>query len=106
MRKDAWPGFNRHFRGFGGEEGYIHEKVRQMGGKTLCLPFLRWLHRFSRPQGVPYPLTWEDRIHNYVIGHRENGLDEAEIKEHFSAFVGKGVVDKVLGELAGFDPLG
>jgi len=47
-RKDAWPGFNPRFRGFGGEEGYIHEKFRQAGGQTLCLPFLRWMHRFTR----------------------------------------------------------
>src|SRR5262245_57603724 len=24
--REAWPGFNPKFRGFGGEEGYIHEK--------------------------------------------------------------------------------
>lgn len=34
MRTAAWPGFNRRFRGFGGEEGYIHEKVRRRGGKA------------------------------------------------------------------------
>src|SRR5262249_18739602 len=26
-RRAAWPGFNPRLRGFGGEEGYIHEKV-------------------------------------------------------------------------------
>ena len=36
-RRDAWPGFNPAFRGFGGEEGYIHEKIRQRGGETLVL---------------------------------------------------------------------
>ena len=35
-RRAAWPGFNPQFRGFGGEEGYIHEKTRQRGGRTLC----------------------------------------------------------------------
>ena len=73
-RKDAWPGFNPLFRGFGAEEGYIHEKVRQGGGRTLCLPFLRWMHRFNRPLGAPYPNIWEDRIRNYYIGWRELGL--------------------------------
>src|SRR5581483_11068574 len=43
-RKAAWRGFNPLFRGFGGEEGYIHEKFRQAGARSLCLPFLRWLH--------------------------------------------------------------
>ena len=40
-RRAAWPGFNPGFRGFGGEEGYIHEKFRQAGGRTLCLPFMK-----------------------------------------------------------------
>ena len=31
-RRAAWPGFHPKFRGFGGEEGYIHEKFRQCGG--------------------------------------------------------------------------
>ena len=54
-RREAWPGFNPRFGGFGGEEGYIHEKFRQAGGRTLCLLFPRWAHRFGRPAGVPYP---------------------------------------------------
>jgi hypothetical protein len=87
-RKAAWPGFNPKFRGFGGEEGYIHEKFRQRGGRTLCLPFLRWMHRFNRPLGVPYPNTWEDRIRNYVIGFRELGLGTGQIEEHFATLLG------------------
>lgn len=82
-RKSAWLGFNPLFRGFGGEEGYIHEKYRKAGRKTLCLPFLRWIHRFSRPNGVPYPLRIEDKIRNYIIGFTELGLDTNQIKNHF-----------------------
>ena len=88
-RKSAWPGFNPKFRGFGGEEGYIHEKFRQRGGRTLCLPFLRWMHRFNRPHGVPYPNIWEERIRNYVIGFRELGLDTKPVEEHFAALLGE-----------------
>lgn len=91
-RKDVWPGFNPRFRGFGGEEGYIHEKFRQAGGQTLCLPFLRWLHRFARPRGVPYPIQWEDRIRNYMIGFDELGLDIEPIRKHFSELLGKEVM--------------
>jgi glycosyltransferase involved in cell wall biosynthesis len=40
-RRASWPGFSRHFRGFGGEEGYIHGKYVERGNRTLCLPFLR-----------------------------------------------------------------
>jgi hypothetical protein len=61
-RKGAWPGFNPMFRGFGGEEGYIHEKFRQAGGRCLCLPWLRWTHRFGRPAGIGYSLTVEEKL--------------------------------------------
>lgn len=83
-RKAAWPGFNPAFRGFGGEEGYIHEKFRQRGGRTLCLPWLRWVHRFARPNGIPYPLSVEDKFRNYLIGHAELGLDLEPVREHFA----------------------
>src|SRR5829696_2596863 len=83
-RKDAWLGFNPAFRGFGGEEGYIHEKFRQAGARCLCLPWLRWVHRFERPAGVPYPLWLHDKVKNYIIGHTEVGFDLEPIREHFS----------------------
>jgi hypothetical protein len=82
-RKNAWLGFNPLFRGFGGEENYIHEKYRQAGKKTLCLPFLRWMHRFDRPRGIPHEVKHQDKIRNYIIGFTELGLDVAPIKEHF-----------------------
>jgi UDP-glucose-4-epimerase GalE len=88
-RRGAWPGFNPAFRGFGGEEGYIHEKFRQRGGKVLCLPFLRWLHRFNRPLGTSYANRWEDRVRNYLIGFRELGLDTTQVVEHFREFLGE-----------------
>ena len=83
-----WLGFNEHFRGFGGEEGYIHEKFRQNGGKAICLPALGWLHRFARPEGVKYPLILEDRIWNYFVGWLELKKDPEHpmIKEIYSAF--------------------
>ncbi|HUZ00003.1 MAG TPA: glycosyltransferase [Thermomicrobiaceae bacterium] len=86
-RRDAWPGFNPAFRGFGGEEGYLHEKFRRRGGRCLCLPWLRWVHRFGRPAGVPYPLTVDDKLRNYLIGHGELGLDLTPIVEHFSQYL-------------------
>ena len=75
------------FRGFGGEEGYIHEKYRQAGHRTLCLPFLRWVHRFGRPNGVKYPLTIENKIRNYFLGHLELNLDINPIINHFKEYV-------------------
>jgi len=83
MRKAAWPGFNPNFRGFGGEELYIHEKVQRAGGRVLCLPGFRWNHRFGRPEPIKYPLTMWHRVRNYVIGHQELGLPIEPIREHF-----------------------
>ncbi len=102
--KSAWPGFNPRFSGFGGEEGYIHEKVRQAGGRTLCLPFLRWLHRFNRPMGTRYKVSWDDRIRNYLIGREELGLDDQDVIEHFVEHIGEEntqrIVDSVTAEMA------
>lgn len=90
-RRDAWLGFNPRFRGFGGEEWYIHEKFRKAGHKTLCLPFLRWLHRFGRPGGVKYPLQLWDKARNYVIGLTELGIPLDRAKE---SFVGSGKISE------------
>ena len=84
-RRNAWLGFNKHFRAFGGEEGYIHEKYRQAGHKAICLPWLRWWHRFGRPGGVKYPISDWNKVRNYVIGHLELGLPLDPIHEHFVA---------------------
>ncbi|MGJ5205396.1 UDP-glucose 4-epimerase GalE [Bradyrhizobium sp. HKCCYLR20261] len=90
-RREAWAGFSAEFRGFGGEEGYIHEKFRQRGGKVLCLPFLRWVHRFNRPFGLPYPNVWADRVRNYLIGFREVGWDTRPVVDHFKKLLGEQV---------------
>lgn len=108
-RREAWPGFNPRLAGFGGEEGYIHEKIRRAGGRNLCLPFLRWMHRFERPMGVPYTCNWEDRIRNYLLIHDELGTDSGETIRYFAEFLeqwmGAGgvreIVAKVQAELAG-----
>lgn len=95
-RRAAWLGFNRSFRGFGGEEGYIHEKFRQAGRRTLCLPFLRWLHRFGRPAGTPYSNRWEDRLHNYFVGLTELGLPTTDMERHFNELLGEESTRRIL----------
>lgn len=90
-RRSAWPGLNPHFSGFGGEEGYLHEKFRSRGGRTMCLPALRWVHRFDRPHGIPYDLRWEHRVRNYVVGWSETGLPVDDVREHFTGFLGVGI---------------
>lgn len=88
-RRDAWLGFNPRFRGFGGEEWYIHEKFRRAGRKVWCLPFLRWLHRFGRPNGVRYRLDIWDKARNYVLGLTELGLSLDRAR---AAFVDSGKI--------------
>src|SRR5215211_7231821 len=98
-RKSAWQGFNPLFRGFGGEEGYIHEKFRRAGGRCLCLPWLRWTHRFGRPAGIEYPLTVEEKLRNYLIGHAELGLDPTPVVSHFSEILPEDHVVAVAAEV-------
>ena len=104
-RRAAWPGFNPRLRGFGGEEGYLHEKVRRAGGRTLCLPFLGWTHRFSRPFGPRYAVGVEDRVRNYLLVHDELGLDPGPAIDHFEQEFGaeavRPLVDRVERELRG-----
>jgi len=83
-KTDSWLGFHDNFTGFGGEEGYIHKKYQQAGKKIWCLPFLRWLHRFDRPNGVNYRLVLEDRIFNYVVGLKDLGLPYDDLINHFA----------------------
>lgn len=82
-RRSAWPGFNPHFREFGGEEGYIHLKFKKLGPKTVCYPWLRWMHRFGRPGGAKYPRSLWSKARNYVLGFRELGLSLESIHDHF-----------------------
>ena len=98
-RREAWPGFSPAFRGFGGEEGYIHEKFRQAEGRVLCLPFLRWTHRFGRPGGVPYTNTLEDRLRNYLLGWTELGLDTSPVDAHFRELMGTEAVEAARREI-------
>ena len=79
--------------------GYIHEKVRQRGGRTLCLPFLRWAHRFSRPLGTGYVNRWEDRMRNYYIGLTELGLDTADMEAHFAELLGAETAKRIFAEI-------
>jgi len=83
-KKNEWLGFNKHFTGFGGEEHYIHEKYRQNGGRCICVNHFRWIHRFSRPEGIPFPNNLEDRFRNYIIGRLELNLKYDDVILAFS----------------------
>ena len=76
----------------------LQQKFRQAGHQTLCLPYLKWLHRFGRPRGVPYRLQRLDKLRNYLLGWTELGLDIAPIRQHFleSGLVSRADWDSVL----------
>lgn len=98
-----WPGISPHFIGFGAEEGYIAEKFRRNGGKNICLPQLQWLHRFGRPDGVPFPLKLEDRVWNYFIGWLEITQDPNHemvrgTYDHFKDKLPKEKLDNLLSQ--------
>lgn len=98
-RKSAWLGFSKKFKNFGCEEFYIAEKFRQAGRKVICAPFLRWNHRFSRPDKIPYPIATKDKFQNYLAGFRELGLDESPVWEHFSEYDGRKTLKSWAAEL-------
>lgn len=97
-QKRFWPGLNPLFRGFGGEEGYLHSKFRKAGGKTICLPAFKWLHRYLRPEGPRYAVRLYDRIYNYLVGALELGERTDHIIEYFSAYVSSFQVRAILNE--------
>ena len=99
-RQDSWLRYNENFRGFGGEEVYIHNKYRLTGRKTLCLPFLRWVHRFTRINGAPYPNKWVDRYRNYIIGRLELGLDFADVDTEYKKYLPEDLMSSIKVEVA------
>lgn len=104
-RKSDWPGFIEEAAGFGGEELCVHEAMRQAGGVALCLPFLRWLHRFPRPGGPRYPLMVESKVRNYVLWFRRLGRPLDEIHQHFvldNAFMTPEAWERLVRDPVGF----
>lgn len=83
-KKDEWLGFHPLLKGFGGEEYYIHEKYRKHGGRCICLQDFKWVHRFGRPNGIPFPNILEDRVYNYFIGRFDIDLGYDDVYEHFA----------------------
>ena len=84
-RKDSWLGFTSGNSGFGGEEYCLHDKYKEKGKPIFCLSSLKWLHRFGRPNGIPYPNKWEDRVKNYFRSYLELDKPVFEIIEHFKS---------------------
>lgn len=67
IRRDAWQNVSPCFLGFGAEEWYMAEHVRRWGGKVICHPDMRWIHRFGWPKRT-FPLGLESKVRNYYVG--------------------------------------
>lgn len=72
-RKDSWLRFAKDCTGFGGEEMNIHARYKAAGRRTICLPFVKWNHRFGRAGGAPYPLPTSAKVRNYALWAEQNG---------------------------------
>ena len=84
-KKNAWVGFNKKMKKFGGEEYFTHEKFRQAGKKAICLSKFSWLHRFRRPNGAPYKPTRENKFKNHIRAMLETDMPVFEAIEHYKS---------------------
>lgn len=91
-RKESWPGFHPLLRGFGPEEGHIHARIRKAGGKCLCLPWLKWSHRFGNPGSTSPAASNEDRLRGYLLTWLDT--DELCLADIRDQFVGQFVTTK------------
>jgi hypothetical protein len=82
-RKESWLGYNKFALGFGGEEGYIAEKYRSQDRKVYSLPFMKWMHRFQKVNGVHYPVDYITKLRNYILGLTEINYPLHEVRKHF-----------------------
>lgn len=82
-KRDKWLGFPAEADGFGGEELCVHELFRQAGQKAICIPQLKWLHKFGRPYGIPYPVSMFKKVRNYILWCRKLGWDTKQFYDHF-----------------------
>jgi len=93
-RRDSWLGFNKHFRGFGGETCYLQEKYRKAGRKVWCDPKKVWMHMFyNQGRPITYPCNMIDRVVNYILGFQELGMSLDPIREHFPALFDEAAVE-------------
>lgn len=94
--KNEWLGFHELFKGFGGEEYYIHDKYRIKGGRCISVKNFKWVHRFGRPYGVPFKNTYEDRFNNYITGRIENNLEYDDVILEFEKVLQKDKMDEII----------
>lgn len=99
-RRDAFPRFHPSQRGFGCCEPAFCEQFRDRGDRVLCLPFMRWEHRFWRVGGKPpYSLRRVDKIANACLEFQRLGMDPAGLFEHFDGKLNDREMEVLLGRI-------
>lgn len=103
VKKDFWPTISTKFKGFGSEEWYIAERIRQNGGKVFCHPKMKWVHRFDWPQRE-FPLYINDKIFNYYVGWLDlyKDINHPMIKimtNHWEKQIGKEKLDNIISKI-------
>jgi hypothetical protein len=96
--RQHWLGFSPFFAGFGGEEGYIHEKYRRAGGDAICVPKAGWSHRFGQVGPPKYRVSLDQFCLNYIIGRLENELPYDDVIEQYQKILPPGRVDEIVKE--------
>lgn len=81
--RHGWPRFTPGLRGFGGEEGVIHEAFRLTGRKAWNFPFLGWIHRFGRDINPKYEITGKRKVSNNLAAFRNVHLPLDSIDSYF-----------------------
>ncbi|MFC9435734.1 glycosyltransferase family 25 protein [Nocardia sp. NPDC057030] len=81
-RKACWPGIHPRLGMSEGPAGYLHKKFRARGGRTLCLPFLRWSNTADdRPEGLAWETT---QFFEYLLCWEDNGEAVEPILDHYT----------------------
>jgi len=83
MKREHYPYFSKNFRGFSGEELYLHQKVRNNGGKCYSHQELGWTHRFLRSRPITYTLTLNDKLRNYLVASYEMSWSIKQVCDYF-----------------------
>lgn len=100
FRRSAWKGIHARFDSFGAEEWYVAEKVRSWGGRVMCHPEMKWVHRFGWPKRT-FPMSLDTKMFNYYLGWlevyktREHPAIQ-EMTQHWLTLVGETTLEKVI----------
>ncbi len=104
MKREHYPYFSPHFKGFSGEELYLHQKVRNNGGKCYTHVDLGWIHRFMRSKPITYSLTLNDKLRNYLVASYEIGWSIKQCCDYFRPKLVKEQFDNVLSDVKAIFP--